>query len=229
ERADQVGEGAVVDAASALCGSDRKADREMRFPDARRAEKDHILLPLHEAELVQAFDLLAANRRLEREVEIAEHLHGGQPARAHCRLEPAVIPPLGLCCQHRLDRFWCRECAALDAVPDGIECFMRTGHLQVRENVAEAITTRWCGAFHTPRPARRAYAVSGRFSTSTSVRGRVRGFLMLTSSSRMSEWYGREAVGWRRSRSSRSKRIVGRSRVVRCTRTFATRSSQRPR
>src|SRR5690606_19730290 len=75
ERADQVGEGAVVDAASALCGGDRKADREMRFPDSRRAEKDHILLPLHEAELVQAFDLLAANRRLEREVG-RSHGHG---------------------------------------------------------------------------------------------------------------------------------------------------------
>jgi hypothetical protein len=42
----------------------------VRLPDAGRAEEDHILPALDEAELVQALHLVAAQRRLKREVEV---------------------------------------------------------------------------------------------------------------------------------------------------------------
>lgn len=44
-------------------------NRQMRLPDARRAEEDHILPTLDEATHVQAFDLFAAQRGLEVKVE----------------------------------------------------------------------------------------------------------------------------------------------------------------
>ena len=70
ERGDEIGERAVVDAPAALRGGDGEADRQVRLPDAGRAEEDHILPALDEAELVQALDLLAPQRRLKREVEV---------------------------------------------------------------------------------------------------------------------------------------------------------------
>ena len=48
----------------------------MRLADARRAEEDHVLLTLQEAELVERVDLLALDRGLEAEVEVVERLHG---------------------------------------------------------------------------------------------------------------------------------------------------------
>ena len=51
---DQISQRAVVNAASALRGGDGEADRQMRLPDTRRAEEDHVLPALNEAELVQA-------------------------------------------------------------------------------------------------------------------------------------------------------------------------------
>lgn len=72
ERRDEVGQGAVVDASSTLRGRDRQTDGQVRLANARRLEQDDILSALHEAELVQTFDLLTAERRLEREIEIAE-------------------------------------------------------------------------------------------------------------------------------------------------------------
>ena len=71
ERRDQVGERAVVDAPAALRRGDGETDRQVRLADARRPEEDHILAALDEAELVQALDLLAPQRRLKREVEVA--------------------------------------------------------------------------------------------------------------------------------------------------------------
>ena len=46
----------------------------MRLADARRAEEDHVLLTLQEAELVETVDLLALDRGLEAEVEVVEGL-----------------------------------------------------------------------------------------------------------------------------------------------------------
>ena len=53
ERGDEVGEGPVVDPASALRCSDRKADRQVCLADTGWAEEDHVLLTLQEAELVE--------------------------------------------------------------------------------------------------------------------------------------------------------------------------------
>jgi hypothetical protein len=78
QRRDQVGERAVVDASAALGGGDRQADGQMRHADPWRSKEDHILAPLDEAELVQAFDLLPAERRLKGEVEVAELLTAGR-------------------------------------------------------------------------------------------------------------------------------------------------------
>ena len=58
EGRDQVGERAVVDAAPALRTGDREADGEVGFPDPRRPEEDYVLLPLDEAQSVEAVDLL---------------------------------------------------------------------------------------------------------------------------------------------------------------------------
>jgi hypothetical protein len=62
ERGDQIDQGAVVHPSSALRGG----DRQVRLADARRAEQHDVLLALEEAELMQALDLLALDRRLER-------------------------------------------------------------------------------------------------------------------------------------------------------------------
>ena len=67
ERGDEVGQSAVVDSAPALSRGNGEADREMRLADARRAEEDHVLLTLQEAELVERVDLLALDRGLEAE------------------------------------------------------------------------------------------------------------------------------------------------------------------
>jgi hypothetical protein len=59
ERGDQISEGAVVDAATALGYSDGEADRQMCFADARRAEEDDVLFALEETEFVETVELLA--------------------------------------------------------------------------------------------------------------------------------------------------------------------------
>jgi hypothetical protein len=51
-----------------------RARREMGLSDPRRAQEDHVLLALDEAELVQALDLLALDRGLEGEVKLLESL-----------------------------------------------------------------------------------------------------------------------------------------------------------
>lgn len=58
ERRDQVGERPVVEASATLRRGDGETDREMGLPNARWPEEDDILLPLDEAERVQAVDLL---------------------------------------------------------------------------------------------------------------------------------------------------------------------------
>ncbi len=62
ERVQQIGERREVDAPAALRRGDRETEREVRFADAGRPEEDDILLPLDEAERVQALDLLAFER-----------------------------------------------------------------------------------------------------------------------------------------------------------------------
>jgi hypothetical protein len=62
ERRDEIGESAVVNAATALGTRDREADRKVCFTDTRWTEQDNVLAPLDETEFVQALDLLAFER-----------------------------------------------------------------------------------------------------------------------------------------------------------------------
>jgi hypothetical protein len=85
------GESAVVDAPAALCPAIARLIARCVLADARRPEQDDILATLDEAELVQAFDLLAPERWLKREVEVAQLLDDRQAAGEHRRLQPTVI------------------------------------------------------------------------------------------------------------------------------------------
>ena len=156
QRGDQVGERAVVDAPAALRGGDGETDRQVRFADAGRPEEDHILAALDEAELVQALDLLAAQRRLKGEIEVAELLDDRQSAGAHRGLQPPVIAQLNLRREQLLDRLGRGERAAIDAVENRVERFEGARHPQVREDVAQAVASREgrassCGTSREPR------------------------------------------------------------------------------
>ena len=70
---------------------DRQADGQVRPADARRAEQDHVLGALDEAELLLALDLLALDARLEGEVELGQGLHRRQPGGTHRGLQAAVV------------------------------------------------------------------------------------------------------------------------------------------
>src|SRR5690606_30847614 len=105
QRLDETDQRAVVDAASALSCGDREADRQVCLADARRSEEDHVLPALDEAELVQALDLLAADRGLEGEVELIQRLDRRQPRRAHRGLQPTVVAQGDLSGEEPFDRF----------------------------------------------------------------------------------------------------------------------------
>ena len=79
-----------------LGSGDREAQSQVRLSDARGPQEDHVLLALDKAELVQALELLALDRGLEGEVEVAEYLHRRQSAGAHGGLEPAVVAQIDL-------------------------------------------------------------------------------------------------------------------------------------
>src|SRR6266496_5548630 len=120
ERRDEIGEGAVVDAAATLGGGDREADREVGLPHTGRPEEDDVFFALDEAERVQAVELLAFDRRLEAEVEVGERLHGRQTRGAHGGGEPAGIAQRDLRPEERFDRFAGPEPAAIDLGEDAV-------------------------------------------------------------------------------------------------------------
>ena len=91
ERLDQARQRPVVNPTSGLGGSHREADGDVRFPHAGRTEQDHVLGAVHEAELMQALDLLALDAGLEGEVELGERLHRRQPGGSHRSLQAPVV------------------------------------------------------------------------------------------------------------------------------------------
>jgi len=122
------------------------------LPHVGRAEKDHIPATFDEAEFVQAFDLLAPQRRLKGEIEIVELLHHRQAAGSHRGLQTAVIPQLNLRGQQLLDGLGRGQRAAIDAVENGVERFQAARHPEVREHVPQAITARERDALHAAPP-----------------------------------------------------------------------------
>jgi hypothetical protein len=96
ERGDEVGGGGVVHPPAVLGRGDRQANGEMGLSHTRGPEEDHILPPLDEREGVEALELIALDRGLEAEIEVAQRLHCREPGRAHGGLEPALIAERGL-------------------------------------------------------------------------------------------------------------------------------------
>ena len=115
ERCDEIGQGAVVDSASALCCRDCETDRQVALAHTRWSKQDHILSSLDEAQRVQTLDLLAFDAGLEAEVEVGQHLDGWKPGRAHRSDEAAIIPERDLRSQELLDCIARCDFAAVDS------------------------------------------------------------------------------------------------------------------
>ena len=107
-------------------------DQQVGLADAGWAEEDDVLLAFNEAERGQALDLLALQGRLEAEVEVGECLHSRQPTAPHRGLEAPIVPKRDLRAEDGGDRISGSE-AAVDAREYGVECFERSGHLQIGE------------------------------------------------------------------------------------------------
>src|SRR4028119_950301 len=95
------------------------------LPTPGGPRKITFLLPLHEAELVQALDLLALEAGLEDEVEIGEGLHRGEPAASHGGLQAARVAQRDLRAQHPLDRLGRGHGAGVDPAEDRVQRLQR--------------------------------------------------------------------------------------------------------
>ena len=98
EGVDQPRERAVIDAPAGLGRGDRQAYGQVRFADPGRAEQDHVLASIDEAELVQALDLLALDAGLEGRSRTGR---GSSPSAAW---RSAWRPGAGGCCAARSGR-----------------------------------------------------------------------------------------------------------------------------
>src|SRR6185437_15358662 len=165
QRGDQVDQGAVVDAATALRSRNRQADGQVRLADARRTEQYHVLLAIDEVELAQAFDLFALDRRLERELKGLQCLDHRQPRGAHRGLQPSVIAQSDLRRQKPADRVRGGDATAVDLAKDPIHGFQRAWHLQIGQHAANGIALRAGRDAHRATRTRRSYAASERRST----------------------------------------------------------------
>src|SRR5690606_23890178 len=119
-------------------------------------------------QLVEALDLLAADRGLEGEIEALERLHSRKPGRAHGRLQAAVVSELDLCTEQALDRLGRGEGASVHAAEDLVQRFERAGHLEIGQHAPDPGSARG-GGLHRPAPASAAWTARGR--RSTSIRG----------------------------------------------------------
>ena len=134
EGLDQPRERAVVDAPARLGRRDREAYGQVGLPDPGRAEQDHVLASIDEAELVQAVDLFALDAGLEGEVELIERLHRGQPGGAHGGFEPAVVAQRDLGAEQLLDGLGRGDRAAIDLGQDAVDGLERAGHPEIRQH-----------------------------------------------------------------------------------------------
>jgi hypothetical protein len=106
---------------------------------AGRAEEDHVLAPLDEAERMEALQLVALDRGLEAEVEVGQRLHRGQAGGAHRGLEPPLVPQGDVTPQQFGHRFPGRQLAAVAPVQDVIQGLERAGHLEIGELGAQPV------------------------------------------------------------------------------------------
>jgi hypothetical protein len=109
------------------------------FADTGRAQEDHVLLALDEAQAVEAVNLLALQGRLEAEVEVSDGLYGGQPGGAHGGLQAAVVAQGDLGTEQRLDGLRRAELPPIDVGEDVIECLECAGHLEIGQLSADAL------------------------------------------------------------------------------------------
>ena len=165
EGVDQIGQGAVVDFSAALGGGDGQADGQVGLADAGRAEEDDVLLALNEAELVQRVDLLALDVGLEAEVEVRERLDRREPAGAHRGLQASAVAKRDLGGQESLDRFRGGRASSIHSGQDLVQCLQGSRNLEISQLGRDALPAR--GPLHWASPVSRAYAASGRCSTST--------------------------------------------------------------
>ena len=121
---------------------------------------------------MEAVDLLPFERGLDADVEAAVSLRGGEPRGAHRGHEPALIAETDLRAAHRGDGVGGPEPTPIDVGEDRVQGFERPGHLQVSELRAEALAHRRDGLHGAPS-ASRAYAASGRCSTTAARRDGV--------------------------------------------------------
>jgi len=114
---DEVGQGAVVEAAPLLSGLEGEGDHKVALAHSRGPEEDHVLVALHEAQLMEALHLVTLDGRLEREVEVLDALDRGKSGRAHGGLEAPVAAKLDLGVEERLERFGTGEAAPVEPRP----------------------------------------------------------------------------------------------------------------
>lgn len=91
QRVEEICERRKVDPTSLLGGPHGERQREVRPAHTGRPEELDVLLAVEEAARVQALELLALDRRLEREVEVGERREDGEARGPHRSLEPPGV------------------------------------------------------------------------------------------------------------------------------------------
>ena len=101
QRGDQVGEGGIVDPATAFDRGDGQTQGEMGFPDPRRAQQDDVLMAIEKASRMETLEWLPFDRRLKGEVEVGQGLDRREPGGAHRGLQPAAVTQADLSVEQR--------------------------------------------------------------------------------------------------------------------------------
>ena len=120
-------------------GLDPKRDGEVAFAGAGLADEVHHLVAVDEVQRRQGHDAVAVERGLEREVEAADGLDGGEPGHLQGRLDPAALAHGELLGQQRVNRLQGADLATLELLDHGIKGFQSTRHAQANEVAADAL------------------------------------------------------------------------------------------
>ena len=153
QRADELGEGGEVDAASGLDGLDGEGDGQVGLAAAGLAEEVDDLVAADEVEPGQGEDAVAVERGLEREVEPGQRLDGEQPAHLESRLDPAALAQAEFLIEQAVDRLESGDLAALELAQQVLQHFESTRHAQADQVVADAVEGRRRGGHRAGSPA----------------------------------------------------------------------------